>query len=375
MKVLHVIWDLDQGGAQMYVCGLLKSLPLVNRDIECDLVVLGGQGPLSDLAEKSNAAVTYIGMRNGYDLRGASRLCRFFKSSCWDLVHSHSHNPAFNKLVQCMRVPKVFTEHGGGLTGGKWRQKLFYRLFAAHYDHYIAISQAMVPIMQKACPEISGRIDVIHNGVDIAAIESAVDKGAAQVPQDVSRANYRVGVIGRLVEQKGIDMFLEVAMNISAKRQDIVFVVVGDGPLRGALESQAVRQGLSKRVFFLGYRRDAWELLRWFDIFLFTSNYEPFGLVLAEAMAAGVPVIARHVTGAVPEIITNGRDGVVVEGKDTQELAKAVLRVLKDEQFRLRIISSARTKVKRDFSLERNATKVAELYSRLHAKSKDSCIA
>jgi len=273
-----------------------------------------------------------------------------------------------------VEAPKVFTEHGGALTGGQWRQRLFYRVFAAHYDRYIAISQAMVPIMQNACAKIGDRIDVIHNGVNIAAIESAVDKGAVQVPQKVMTARYRVGVVGRLVHQKGIEVFLEVAAKINAGRQDVVYLVVGDGPLRRTLERKAVQLGLGERIYFLGYRRDAWGLLRWFDIFLFTSEYEPFGLVLAEAMAAGVPVVARHERGAVPEIITDGRDGIVVEGRDTQALAAAVLRLLGDEPLRSNIISSARSRVKKYFSSERNAAEVARMYKSLLAKSKDCCV-
>jgi glycosyltransferase involved in cell wall biosynthesis len=114
----------------------------------------------------------------------------------------------------------------------------------------------------------------------------------------------------------------------------------------------------------LGFRVDAISILKRFDVFLFTSDYEPFGLVLVEAMAAGIPIVAFHQRGAVHEIIENCVDGFVVDEKSPDLLSERVNRVLGDVATSNMFIKNAREKTLRRFSIEENGRRVWELYSK-----------
>ena len=178
----------------------------------------------------------------------------------------------------------------------------------------------------------------------------------------VNGSRYYIGIIGRLVEQKGVDLFIEVAENLISRRDDVGFVIVGDGPLRVELEHVVNAKNIAGKVIFAGYRSDGIAWMKRFDVFLFTSKFEPFGLVITEAMAAGVPVVAAHRRGAVPEIVENGQTGLVVEGDQASILAECVTKVLDDPDLREHIVANAKQMVALRFSIAANADAIAAVY-------------
>ncbi len=361
MRILHVIWHLGQGGAQTYLLNLLMEMQKL-PNITCAVAVLSNRGPLSRDLDKLNLPVTYLGMRSGWDLLGSRCLYKYFRGKAPDIIHSHSNNLLFNAFLQSRNLSIVYTDHGGGLLAGRKRDKLIYRIFETPIRRFIAISEEMRRVMVAANPRIAGRIIVVHNGVKLESIDSMTPHDGAGIPDEMLQANFRVGIIGRLAHQKGIDIFLQTASEIARSRADVVFPIVGDGPLRKELEKRAATLGLAGRTFFLGYRTDAIRLLKLFDVFLFTSNYEPFGLVLLEAMAARVPVVGLHLRGAVPEIVQDSVNGFVVNNADATALASCVLRLLTDAKLREGIVRQARRHVEKQFTIERNAKKVVEVY-------------
>ena len=130
MKVLHVIWHLGQGGAQTYLFNLLKE-QIMDNDLEPVILVLGARGTLSDQFENI-FEVIYLEMRSGIDLVRAFRIVPAIKNSNVQMIHSHSNNIAFNVVLQFLGFPVVFTEHGGGLLGGRKRNHFIYR-FSLHF--------------------------------------------------------------------------------------------------------------------------------------------------------------------------------------------------------------------------------------------------
>ena len=360
MKVLHVIWHLGQGGAQTYLLSLLKE-QLVDADIEPLLLVLGVPGALSSEFEQK-VEVSYLDMRGGLDLLRLFRIPKALRNIHADLIHSHSNNLAFNTATQFAGMPVVYTEHGGGLLGGRKRDRIVYTYLSRPFCRIIAISHEMSRVMSDANSSLKDRIEVVYNGVDIDDIESRSAPDGSGMDKYLLNAEYRVGIIGRLERQKGIDIFLKVAAELCKSRDDVVFLIIGDGSLRSELEQLAHRLGISGKTFFLGFRTDALSLLKTLDLFVFTSIYEPFGLVITEAMAAGVPVVAMHERGAVPEIITNGVDGLVVNGRNPQDIADRADQLLRNESLRLEIINSARDTIRRRFTIQNNALGVKSIY-------------
>jgi glycosyltransferase involved in cell wall biosynthesis len=361
VKVLHVLWDLGQGGAQTYVYDLVRQHQALDQ-VTSKVLSLSHGGPIAEDIESLGVPVKYMGMRNGYDLVGIIKLRKYLETQYADIIHAHTHNFAFNCLVSRIQIPKIYTEHGGHLLGGRLKSRLAYGLFDQNYRRFIAISEHMAQVMINANSRIGEKINVVYNGTDVNKIDLSIPINGDGFPDGLMQARYRVGIIGRLVPQKGIDTYLEAANIIARKRNNICFIIVGDGPLRHELALKAERLGIKKRTFFLGFQPDVGRIIKTFDVFLFTSNYEPFGLVLTEAMAARVPVVALDMKGSVGEIIEDGVDGFVVEKKDPALLANKVISLLDDQSLRDYFGQNARKKVEQNFTIEQNATKVLQIY-------------
>ncbi len=189
------------------------------------------------------------------------------------------------------------------------------------------------------------RIRTIYNGVDTQRFTPARVRP--------SRQTVEVLVIAHLIAEKGIHVLIEAVARCSAS--NIHLSIAGDGPERAALQALAASLHIATRTTFLGLRDDADALLRDTDIFVHPAVWqEAFGFTVAEAMATGCAVIASRV-GAIPELITDGVEGLLVPPSDRNALALALAVLANDSALRERMGASAREKVVRNFSLEQCA--------------------
>ena len=175
-----------------------------------------------------------------------------------------------------------------------------------------------------------------------------------------------IGMIGHLSPIKGQDIFIRAAASISAGREGIDFLIVGedkaaDGRNRAEIERLIAELGMSDRVTLIGWQDDVRDVLQTLDIFVCPSRIEPFGLVMVEAMAAGVPVVATRSEGAV-EIIEDGVTGRLVPIGDTIALAEAIRTLLADPALGRRLAQNALTSVLDRFSIERMIAETERVY-------------
>jgi len=176
-----------------------------------------------------------------------------------------------------------------------------------------------------------------------------------------------VGMIGRLEPVKGVKYFIEAAELVMKKLPKTKFIIVGDGSLRTSLEGQAVGAGLGKNVIFAGWRDDAAGLIPAFNLLALPSLNEAVGIVLIEAQAQGVPVVATSV-GGIPEVVKDGETGILVGPQDAQGMAAAMIRLLEDEPKRMEMGHAARAWVEGKFRAEDMALKTSALYMQLLKK-------
>jgi glycosyltransferase involved in cell wall biosynthesis len=170
-----------------------------------------------------------------------------------------------------------------------------------------------------------------------------------------------VGLVGRLVPAKAPEVFLRALALAAARVPALRGLVVGDGPLRSELETEARRLGLEGRVVFAGVRQDVPELLPGLDALAFSSVREGLSMAMLEAMAAGVPVIATDV-GGTPELITHGVTGLLVPPGRPESLADALVALLEDAAGAAAIRQAARRCVEDRFSLDRMTAAYQALY-------------
>ncbi len=160
------------------------------------------------------------------------------------------------------------------------------------------------------------------------------------------------GSVCRLTTQKGITYAINAFKIVAAQHPNTHYVIAGDGPLRAELEAQVATANLHGRVHFLGWRSDARMLYSAFDVFLMPSLWEGFGLVLLEAMAASIPIIASNVS-ALPEIVVDGQTGYLLAAGSSTVLAEKLLAVFIDPDMSRAMGRAGRERLEAQFSIQR----------------------
>ena len=202
-------------------------------------------------------------------------------------------------------------------------------------DGHIAVAE----IQKRHLVEVEGlreeTVRVIYNGVDTAVFRpaSAAERSAARRALGLSDDAVVLMAVGSLKPIKGVDDLLRAAASVMHARARVRLVLIGEGPDRVSLETQARALGIADRVSFLGLRDDVDGLLRAADALVLASRTEALPTVILEAMATGLPVVATHV-GGVPEMVEPDRSGLLVPPNDIASLERAIARVCDDASLR-----------------------------------------
>jgi glycosyltransferase involved in cell wall biosynthesis len=177
-----------------------------------------------------------------------------------------------------------------------------------------------------------------------------------------------IGTVGNLRPVKNHALLLRVSQEVCRRYQHVRFVLIGHGPLRQQLASYAQELGIQRRVQFLGARSDIPEILNALDIFVLPSLSEGLPISVLEAMACGLPVVATQV-GGLPEVIEDGKTGLLVPSQDEKQLAFALEVLIQHEIQRKMLGEQGRKRVLEHFSLQKMTTEYQELYESLVAES------
>jgi phosphatidylinositol alpha-1,6-mannosyltransferase len=215
------------------------------------------------------------------------------------------------------------------------------------------------------------RIEVVHPGVDADRFRPDIP-GAAELRARIVRDGELLALtVGRLQRRKGHDLVIRALAALDGRDPQIRYVIVGDGDQRSRLETMAADLGMAGRVLFVGAAPPE-QLPAYYaaaDVFVHPNriegkDLEGFGIVLLEAAAAGLPVIAGD-SGGVPEAVAQGETGLLVSGVSVEELQRALLSLASSPSMRRSLGAAGRARVKRDFSWERAAAQVAALHERV----------
>jgi len=264
------------------------------------------------------------------------------------------------RLASTIQGPNFFWEMERGLRRVRWRMlSRWYRRIYRSFDGVVACSNAVKEAVSHRpgvrVPE--ERISVIHNSVDIQRMRA--QGGGNQKNGSPCKKLITVAHFDRF---KGHEVLLK-ALRLVNPETPWQCLLVGDGTERTAIEDAARAWGLDDRVQFLGSRSDVPDLLRQTDIFVLPSLWEPFGIAVLEAMAAGIPVIACR-AGGIPEIITDGTTGLLVPPGNPEALAQAIQYLLSHPSVAQGLTSEAQRAVL-DFDASLMAKRYAAWYEYL----------
>lgn len=227
-------------------------------------------------------------------------------------------------------------------------------------DSTIAVSAGVKRTLIENAGLLDRRLVVIPNGIDPEPPPGALSHELRRAPDEVL-----IGAFARLSPEKGVPGVLDAMKMVADRNPRARLLVAGDGPQRAELIERAKRLELGDRVEFLGFRPDARLLMRQLDIFVHAPLYEGFGLVVLEAMAAGLPVVAARVAGGITDTVVDGETGILVPPDDPATLAKAIGSLVDDPAARRRLGDAGRVRCVAHFSAQAVATRTAAVYDAL----------
>ncbi len=314
------------------------------------------------------------------DLRALGGLVALFRRLRPHLVHARSAKARFLAplAARLARVPVTLqTVHGWSFNNAVDRRRALFvrleRLARRFCDATVLVSQQDLAEgvslgVLPAAAVTRGDAPVIRSGVDLTEVAplDAPARRALRAAEGVPDDRPVVSLVQRLSPPKTPLVFVQALPRILAERPDVAAWIVGDGPLRAAVESAAAGGGLAGRVRFLGLRKDVPAVLAASDVAVHSSLREGLPRVVLEALAVGVPVVATAV-GGVPDAVADGVHGLLVPPEDPAALAGAVLATLADPAQAARRAAAGRAAV-RAFSARQMLDEQHALYRRLLAR-------
>ncbi len=303
-----------------------------------------------------------------FDLSALGRLAAVAKERKVDLIHTHDNKSHFLGRIIGRRlgVPVISTFHGQtkfGLELNVLKRTLYHWLVRKTdglVTHFIAVSSELRDELLRRGID-PHRISLIPNGIDADRFVASASCGTTREREGIASDACVIGVVGRLSGEKGHRHFLDAVAPLCRRRPRLTCLVVGDGPLRAALESDTARLGIREQVVFAGFRRDIAGMYSLMDVVVLPSLGEGLPVTLLEAMAMGKPMVATRV-GGVPEVIDDGRDGLIVPPADPDCLRAALDRILQDATFAADLGRAAAAKVRSRFGADLLAHRTAEVY-------------
>ena len=359
LRLLIVVDSLEVGGAERHVVDLVLALQREGHDVT---VACSVSGSLAEPLEAARIPVRpLVGeiVKRRVSLPYALGLRKLLARERFDLVHAHVYASSAASVLAAVGTgtPVVVTEH----TEALWQcrnGRLFSRWMYRRVSRVIAVSGAIRRRLVERDGVPPGRITVVPNSVPPIR-ESHGD--AMPLPDELLGGTPVVGVVARLQPEKGVTSFLRAAARVSREVPEARFAVVGDGPLREDLFGLAETLGVRERVLFLGFRPDAQALISMMDVLAVPSVSEGTPLVVLEAMAAGVPVVASRV-GGIPDQIQAGREGILVPPGDPEALGDAILAVLQNPEHARNMGEAGRLRAGTEFGHEDMIRRVEDIY-------------
>jgi glycosyltransferase involved in cell wall biosynthesis len=363
VRILLVVDSLEVGGAERHVTDLALSLHCSGNDVA---VACASGGPLLPELQAANVPVHVLlgrPVKHRVALCFARRLREVLRNGDFDLVHAHLYSSAVAAALATIGTDcaRVVTVHSEGLWQGRIARAVSGRVYRAG-DALVAVSEPIARHLRVRYGIEIERAVLIANAVRLAEVSQSnrdeLQSGRAPV----------VGIVCRLHRDKGVDVLLDAMADVLSRHPHVRTVVIGDGPQRSALQRKARVLGLGDRVHFLGCRPGARSLIPSFDLLIVPSRTEGSPLVVLEAMAAGIPVVASRV-GGIPNQIRHGLDGLLVTADRPSELGAAIDRLLSDATMRRALGQEARRRAAHRFPYRTFLDDIERVYAEALVRS------
>lgn len=375
IKVLHIAESAGWAGGEVYLLTVAKAVDGQRFDLA---FVLPERGPLMERLRARGAQVHLIPLaKRLFNASAFLALVRLFRQEQPAIVQSHgARSNVYTKLAGRLAGVRVIvsTVHNSlfDFDVSPLRKRLYVlaeRLTSPLADRIVAVSSAIATDLVHRYGIRTDRIVTIQNGIDANAFSPKRAPSAVLKELGLNGDSRLIGLAARMTPQKGHHDLLRALRLLLPQFPHLRCLLIGDGPLRRSLEREAVALDVSSRCVFTGVRYDVADLLNVVDVAVLPSCSEGLPFALLEAMALGKPIVATQVGGN-PEVVENGRTGLLVPPRDPKVLAEAIAFLLDRPAAAAEMGERGRVRVRERFACDRMIRSLENVYAELlHEKA------
>jgi len=358
ISILEIIGDSSLAGAHRHLLSIIENLDLDKFKIH----VITPPGPLAgeikDLKRKIDTDI--IAMRSRSDFLAIRKIRQHIKHIKPDVIHVHGTRAgALGRLAAIgLNIPVIYTEHLWtkhytiNNVFIRWCHMVGYWFLDLFTNVNIAVSHAVKEFLIDNNISRTEKIKVIYNGIADTNLKAKVFQ---------SDKEFVIASVGTLNRIKGMQYLIRAMDRVHQEFPEAKLEIIGDGPFKNKLVKEVEKYKLKKIVKFVGFTNEVEKYLTKFDLYIQPSLSESFGLAIVQAMNIGLPVIATN-TGGIPEVVTDGKSGVLVKPADSKELATAIIELLRNPKRGKIMGEMGRQDVRIKFNLEDMIDELESVY-------------
>jgi glycosyltransferase involved in cell wall biosynthesis len=364
LSIAHVLSSFEMGGQECVALDLAKLQRAAGHRVQVLSLSEPPDGPMAERFRAAGALTETVPKRGpSFDPTLALRVAQSLSKAGADIVHTHNPRALVYgaPAAALAGLHAVHTKHG--VNPDRSRRMWLRRVASSMVDAYVAVTPTLARVAVERHECDSTQLHVIPNGIDTARFSpNPAARRKLRMELGISETAWVLGTVGRLAPEKNQGLLIDAVAPILDPRRHLV--IVGDGPDREALLERARGTLRPDLIHFTGARDDVEAVLACFDAFALTSESEGLPLVVLEAMAMGLPVVATAV-GGVPDVIEAGKTGFLVPASDRIALMKELLLLSKRPQIAQDFAAAGRSMVLARHSSEHMARDYESLYRRI----------
>lgn len=362
-KILHLIGGGEIGGAEQHVLSLLKGLDQTRFSPYLACLI---NGPFAALARENKIPTQVFSMSSPVDLLPLPRLIRWARQNGINLFHTHgSRGNLLGRLgAKFLGIPSLTTVHSS--LAHDYLSPWSARIALGLERLTLPLSSKIITVSDFLAKEVASRggrnLKTIYNGqAPIFIADPYTNRLHFRCQWGIPTDAVVIGTIGRLHPTKGHSNLIKAAALIRSEVPKLHLLLIGDGPLYHELELELQSHAIPHTL--TGYLANAYQALPAMDIFTLPSVSEGMGLVLLEAMQAGIPIVAANV-GGIPEVVRTGRDGLLVPSGDISKFAEALINIIDNPDLAKSLVLSGKSRWSM-FSIENMVQATEQVYTAL----------
>jgi L-malate glycosyltransferase len=371
VKVLHTLQAIGHGGVEQRRLSLAMLLPTrkFSQYLACSRVI----GGFDQKFISSGTEVFVLGeLANPFNLAYYRRLIDVVRNVKPLIIHGAVFEGVISAVVGGIfgRVPVIIVEETSDPINRSWRGHLLFKFLSRFADAVVATSPTVYQYLTEKIRLPKAKVRLIHNGARRPPEVPAETVRHLRLKYNIPENVMAIGSVGRLFNNvKRFSDLIDAIAILATKPEfdNVVLLIVGDGPDKGMLQERARNAGVESKVIFAGHQTDVNPFLAMMDVFALVSSTESFGMAVVEAMFHKLPVVGSSI-GGIKDIIRDGETGIAVPAYAPEAISVAIRTLFKDKTLRLRMGENGFARASSEYTAERYARNIEAFYDEMIEK-------